>query len=254
MKFFRNKFIIGILCILTALGVSFVALPALMGAGQKAAITAVRLKESVSAGTQITADMLEVLKVPQNLVKSGITDISQAVGRYATTDLYAGDYLTNGKVSTTQASRNSFSAGVSKGKLVVSIAIPSLASGVSGRLQPGDVITVMAVPKASAQSLGMEPESGAESASSVVVDPELKYLEVCMVTASDGSDANVQAEPGKDGKNTLPITVSFYVTESQAKKLAELDQSSTVHIVFVARGEAASKYLPDRVLAGTEAN
>jgi pilus assembly protein CpaB len=254
MKLLRNKFVIGILCILTALGLSFVALPALLGAGQKAAVTAVRLKEPVSAGMRITTDMLETVKVPQNLVKNGIFEPSQAVGRYAKTDLYAGDYLTNAKTSTTQAGQNPFSAGISKGMLVVSVALPSLASGVSGRLLPGDVVTLMAIPKASInQSLGTEPESG-EDTESVVIDPDLKYLEICMVTASDGSDANVQPEPGKDGKNSLPATVSFYVTESQAKKLTELNQDSTIYLVFVARGEAASQYLPDRVLTGTEAN
>lgn len=255
MKLLRNKFVIGILCILTALVLSFVALPTLLGVGQKATVTAVRLKEPVSAGTRITTDMLETVKVPQNLVKNGISEPSQAVGRYAKTDLYVGDYLTNAKTSTTQAGQNPFSAGVSKGKLVVSVALPSLASGVSGRLLPGDVVTLMAIPKAAVnQSLGTEPESGESPESDVVIDPDLKYLEICMVTASDGSDANVQAETGKDGKNTLPVTVSFYVTEAQAKKLAELNQASTIYLVFVARGEAASQYLPDRVLTGTEAN
>lgn len=73
-----------------------------------------------------------------------------------------------------------------------------------------------------------------------------------MVTASDGSDANVQADPSKDDKNTLPATISFFVTESQAKKLAALDQTGAIQLVFVARGETASKYLADRVLVGTE--
>jgi hypothetical protein len=113
----------------------------------------------------------------------------------------------------------------------------------------------MAIPKASVnQSLGTEPESGEAPESDVVIDPDLKYLEICMVTASDGSDANVQAEHSKDGKNTLPATVSFYVTEAQAKKLAEMNQDSTIYLVFVARGEAVSQYLPDRVLTGTEVN
>jgi pilus assembly protein CpaB len=97
MKLLRSKFVIGILCILTALGLSLVALPALLGAGQKAAVTAVRLKEPVSAGTRITTELLETAKVPQNLIKNSIPDTSQAIGRYAKTDLYAGDYLTNTK-------------------------------------------------------------------------------------------------------------------------------------------------------------
>jgi pilus assembly protein CpaB len=259
MKLFRNKFIIGILCILVALALGFVALPALQRTGgQIITVTAVRLKEPVSAGTRITADMLESVKTPQNLVLNGISDVSQAVGRYAKTDLYAGDYLTSAKTTTTQAGLTPFSAGVSKGKLVVSVALPSLASGVSGRLQPGDVVTVMSVPKGTAsQTLGTGPESGEDAGGDKnpggAIDPGLKNLEICMVAASDGSDANVQTNPGKDGKNTLPATVSFYVTEAQAKKLAGLEQTGTLQLAFVARGPEASKYLPDRVLTGTEA-
>lgn len=254
MKLFRNKFVIGVLCILVSLAFGFVALPKLQSSDQSYTATAVRLKVPVSAGTQITADMLETVKVPQNLIQNGISDTSLAIGRYAITGLYAGDYLTSAKTTTTQASLNPFSAGASKGKLVVSVALPSLAASVSGRLQPGDVVMVMVIPKASVNSLlGVEPESSGQ-VPSVKIDPDLKYLEICMVTASDGANADVQAEPGKDKKNTLPVTVSFYVTESQAKKLAELEQTSTIHLAFVARGEATSEYLPDRVLIGMEAN
>lgn len=254
MKLFRNKFVIGILCILVSLALGFVVLPKLQSSDQSNTVIVVRLKVPISAGTLITADMLETVKVPQSLIQNGISDTSLAVGKFAISDLYAGDYLTSANTTTTQAGQNPFSAGVSKGKRVVSVALPSLASGVSGRLQPGDVITILTIPKASInKSLGAEPDSSGQD-TSVIIDPDLKYLEICMVTASDGADANVQAEPGKDKKNTLPVTVSFYVTESQAKKLAELEQKSTIHLAFVARGEAASEYLPDRVLVGMEAN
>jgi hypothetical protein len=47
------------------------------------------------------------------------------------------------------------SAGMSKGKMVVSVTLPSLASGVSGQLQPGDVVTVMSLPNGTVnQTLG----------------------------------------------------------------------------------------------------
>ena len=81
--------------------------------------------------------------------------------------------------------------------------------------------------------------------------PLLKYIEVCMVGASDGADASVEAQPDEDTKNTLPVTVSFYATEEQALKLAELEQSGTIHLAFVARGDTASQYISDSVLVGT---
>ena len=75
-----------------------------------------------------------------------------------------------------------------------------------------------------------------------------------MVTASDGSDAAVSAAPDEDTENSLPVTVSFYATTEQALRLAELEQEGSIYLAFVARGDAVSNYVPDSVLAGTEAN
>lgn len=253
MKLFRNRFLIGALCIIAALLLCFLALPALQVGSQSAYVNAVRMKQPVQAGTQITAEMLETVSIPEKIVDGGISDISSAVGKYVNVRLYAGDYLTVEKLSATLAEQDSFPAGTSKGKTVVSVTLPSLASGVSGRLLPGDVVTVIAVPKGTAnQSLGVEPGETPETATSggAYVSPELEYIEVCMITANDGADAAVNAHPGEDKKNTLPVTVSFYATTEQAVKLAELEQHGTIHIAFVARGEAASEYLPERVLAG----
>lgn len=73
-----------------------------------------------------------------------------------------------------------------------------------------------------------------------------------MVTTSTGAEASVEAQPDEDTKNTLPVTISFYATEEQALKLAELEQAGAIHLAFVARGNAVSDYVPDSVLVGTE--
>ncbi|MHB1315312.1 MAG: Flp pilus assembly protein CpaB [Christensenellales bacterium] len=250
MKLLKNRLVIGALCIITALLLSFFALPALQGGNQNAYINAVRMKQPVQAGTQLTAEMLETVSVPEKLVEGGVRDIPSAAGKYTATDLYTGDYLTAAKLSATLAEQDSFSAGTPKGKMVVSITLPSLASGVSGRLKPGDIVTVMALPKGSVnQSLGVEPETDGDDLSGTVIYPELQYIEVCMVAASDGADASVAARPDKDAKNSLPITISFYATEEQALRLAEIENQSIIHLAFVARGAAASEFLPERVLS-----
>jgi|AGTN01.2.fsa_nt_gi SAF domain. len=255
MKLLKNRFVIGALCILLGLLFSFIAVPALQNSNQGAVVDAVRMKVSAQAGAQITADMVEVVSVPEKLVHGGISDTTSAVGKYANADLYAGDYLTAAKLAATLAEQNSFSAGEAKGKTVVSITLPSLASGVSGRLLPGDIVTVMAVPKGSVnQSLGVEPgETPETTTSGAFVCPELEYIEVCAITANDGTDAVVNARPGEDTKNNLPVTISFYATREQALKLAELEQQGAIHLAFVARGNAASQYMPNGVIiVGTE--
>jgi len=255
MKFFKNRYVIGILCIIVALLIVFFAVPALQSSNQGEYVNAIRMKQSIEAGTQITAEMLETVKVPEKLIDGGISDISSVVDKYAAVDLYVGDYLTAQKLSGSVENLSSFPAGTAKGKIVVSVTLPTLASGVSGHLLPGDVVTVMALPKSSVtQSLGVEPKTGEADLSGVVMYPELHYIEVCMVTASDGSDASVEAQPAKDVKNNLPVTVSFYATQEQALLLAELENESIIHLAFVARGQAVTRYIPDAVLTETEVN
>jgi pilus assembly protein CpaB len=254
MKLLRNKFVIGTLCIVLALLFAFVALPALTGSGESEKVSVLRMKQTVQVGTQLAADMLETVNVPKSLVQKGISELSLAVGKYAVANLYAGDYLTTEKLTTTLAEQNLFSVGTDKGKMVISVTLPSLASGVSGRLLPGDIVSVIAIPQDIVnQTLGVEPGEALDTAvSGAYIDPTLARIEVCMVTTSTGAEASVEAQPDEDTKNTLPVTVSFYVTEEQALKLAELEQSGTIHLAFVARGNAVSEYVPDSVLVGTE--
>jgi len=47
--------------------------------------------------------------------------------------------------------------------------------------------------------------------------------------------------------NNLPVTISLYVTESQALRLAELEQNGIVHLVFVARGADAVPFIADDI-------
>jgi pilus assembly protein CpaB len=253
MKLFKNRYVIGILCIIAALTITFFALPAIRGGNQGETVTTVRVKQTIDAGSLITAEMLETVKVPEKLIEGGISDISLAVDKYATVDLYAGDYLTVQKITGFLANQSSFPAGTAKGKAVVSVTLPTLASGVSGHLLPGDVVTVMALPKGSViQSLGVEPETQEADLSGAVIYPELQYIEVCMVTANDGTDASVDALPDKAIKNSLPVTVSFYATPKQMLLLAELEHQSTIHLAFVARGNDVTQYIPE--LAKTEVN
>ena len=254
MKLLRNKFVIGTLCIVLALLFAFVALPALTGSGENETVSVLRMKQPVSAGTQITAEMVEAVSVPEVLITDGIHDTASAVGQYAAADLYVGDYLTVQKLTATLSEQSIFAAGEAKGKMVVSITLPSLASGVSGRLLPGDIVTVIAIPQGTVnQTLGVEPESSDDTTTSgAYIAPLLEYIEVCMVTTGDGADASVEAQPDEDTNNTLPVTVSFYATQEQALKLAELEQTGTIHLAFVARGTAASEYVSDSVIIGTE--
>ena len=249
MKIIKNRFFIGTLCIIAALVFSFIVMPAL--SGSQNTVSVVRMATAVTTGTQIIEDMLEIVSIPEGIIDGGFTDVSSAAGKYASANLYIGDYLTSSKLTDTFEEADSFSAGTVKEKLVVSVTLPSLASGVSGRLLPGDIVTVMVVPESkTAETLGIEPADSADGTTgatevSTIIYPELQHVEVCLVTTGDGTDASVEAELDDGEKNSLPVTVSFYVSQKQALRIAELEKQGTIYLAFVARGDDAARYISD---------
>ncbi|MEG1513395.1 MAG: RcpC/CpaB family pilus assembly protein [Clostridia bacterium] len=284
MKFIRNKFVIGLLCIAIGITAGFILLPK----SQKAEIDmtrVVRLRQNVKAGTRLEREMLETITIPAASVPDGASSSPESfLSRYSSSQLYAGDTLTAAKVRDTLA--DPVAAGAAKGKQLVSVTIPSLSAGVSGTLKPGDVVSVMVTSKVTQfnQQLGLlaateqtatpsqdgapeadEPSGEASNVSQTLlssvrkesqtlIPEQLRYLEVCKITASDGTDALVNAVKDPEQGNRLPATVTFYATEEQALKLAEIEQNGEVHIAFLARGNAADVFIPraERVLAEEE--
>ena len=254
MKLFRNRVFLGILCIAAGLLAGFVILPSLTNNATDIRPVLV-MKTAVPVGTQITDDMVTTVNLPKSAFAGALTKPDDAVGQYAAADLFAGDVLTAAKLSATLEATDVMAVAAQKRKQIVSLTLPSLAAGVSGRLLPGDIVAVIATPKNAGQSLGLDPKTETEEQpDGTEFVKGLGALEVCMVSTSDAADAHVSTHPAEDEKNALPVTISFYVTPEQALRLAELEQDSMIHLAFVARGASTSAYLPDadKVLVGME--
>jgi pilus assembly protein CpaB len=267
MKILKNKFLIGIVCIILGLVVGFIAIPAAQNGAHSQLVKALRLKQDVPAGSLILDEMVESVEVSQNTIPIiSISSLAEISGKYAASNLYAGDFLTAEKLVTEIQAQDPMKMATAKGMKVMSITISSLAAGVSGKLQPGDVVSVMAILKNNTadQSQTLEPQetntgSNTQSTESslyshAVVFPELQYLEVCSVSAADGSEAQVKPIPAEDIDNKLPVTVSLFVTDEQASRLAYLEQKGLLHLSFVARGADTADFISaDRhILNGEE--
>ncbi len=113
-------------------------------------------------------------------------------------------------------------------KQAISVTIKSFAVGLSGKLESGDIVTVIVA----------DYQGKGETA----IPPELQYVEVISVTASSGYDANTGEVVDE---KELPSTVTLLVTTEQAKVLAELEQDSELHLALVYRGtpENAAKFI-----------
>ena len=228
MKIFRNRTVIGVLCILLALIICFGVTPLFSrSASEKAEI--VRVTKDIKEGDEITAEMVQTVEVgAYNLPQNLMTDKKEVVGKYATADLAAGDYILSSKLSAVPAAENAYLYNLDGTKQAISVTIKSFATGLSGKLESGDIVTVIVA----------DYQGKGETA----IPPELQYVEVISVTASSGYDANTGEVVDE---KELPSTVTLLVTTEQAKVLAELEQDSELHLALVYRGtpENAAKFI-----------
>ena len=228
MKIFRNRTVIGVLCILLALIICFGVTPLFSrSASEKTDI--VRVAKDIKEGDEITAEMVQTVEVgAYNLPQNLMTDKKEVVGKYATADLVAGDYILSSKLSAVPAAENAYLYNLDGKKQAISVTIKSFATGLSGKLESGDIVTAIVA----------DYQGKGETA----IPPELQYVEVISVTASSGYDANTGEVVDE---KELPSTVTLLVTTEQAKVLAELEQDSELHLALVYRGtpENAAKFI-----------
>ena len=173
--------------------------------------------------------MVQTVEVGAYNLPSGImTDKDDVIGKYATADLKMGDYILDSKLSYEPAAENAYLYSLDGNKQAISVTIKSFATGLSGKLESGDIVTVIVA----------DYQGKGETA----IPPELQYVEVISVTASSGYDANTGEVVDE---KELPSTVTLLVTTEQAKVLAELEQDSELHLALVYRGtpENAAKFI-----------
>lgn len=226
MNLLKNRMVVGVLCIVLSLLICFGLTPLFnKGISQKTEI--VRVTKEIKVGEVITQDKVKTVEVGgYNLPENVIRTKANAVGTYALADLSIGDYILNTKVSKTPSAENAYLYHLDGSKQAISITIKSFANGLSGKLQSGDIVSVIA------------PDYKKQGAT--VIPPELKYVEVISVTASNGYDANTgEQETSKDEKE-LPSTVTLLVTPEQGNLLASLESDGKTHLSLVYRGEESN--------------
>jgi len=222
MNILKNRTVIGVICILLSLLICFGVTPLFnQSVSQKTEI--VRVAKEIKAGDEITKDMVQTVEVggfglPENVIRQSGT----VIGKYAKADLSIGDYILNTKLSDTPAAENAYLYNLDGTKQAMSVTIKNFANGLSGKLQSGDIVSVIA---ADYKKQGM-----------TVIPAELKYVEVISVTASSGYDANTGEAISEKDERELPSTVTLLVSPEQSKALAELESDGKLHLSLVYRG------------------
>lgn len=223
----KNRTIIGIICVILAVTVMFGVSPIVnkMASGK---MQIVQVTKKIEQGQVITAEDITKVEIGSYGVKDGvINDEKQIVGKFAVSAIVPNINIYPVMLSDTADSANDIFKTLNGSQQAISVTISSFANGLSGKLQNGDIISVITV-------------SNNES----IIPAELTYVKVITSTTSKGTDSD-QLTPKEDGTYDLPTTITLLVNPTQAKLLALYEQNAKIHITLVYRGstENADKFI-----------
>lgn len=222
MNWLKNRTVLGTTCILLSLVLCFGIAP-LLNRSANEMISIVRVVQDVAKGESITAAHVKQVQVgiyqlPDHVIQSD----EQVIGQYATVDLKAGDYLFPSKLSALPL--DAYLAKLDGQKQALSISIKSLAAGLSGKLQAGDVISLIAADYGDLRT--------------TTLPPELQYVEVLSVTASSGKDSQpISQDINDESEHELPSTLTVLVVPEQAILLSDIENKGKLHAALVYRGD-----------------
>lgn len=235
----NKRLIYGIICIVLAAVLAFAGIP-LLSAKTNAKMEIVKVTTAIPKGAVITADKVKLEEVGSyGLSADTITKLEDVVGTYAATDLVAAATILQSNISKTPISSDAVLAQLPSGKVAISFTVKSLASGLSDKLQAGDIIRIYHFK---------------ESSEAV---PELQYVKVLAVTDSKGSDID-KSKPviEEEEEEQLSATVLVQATPSQAKIITQLENDGNIHVALVFRGDSKTAdelvAKQDELLSSTE--
>ena len=213
----NNRFIFGILSLVLAAVIAFVALPTI--ARQTNGKTEiVRITQPVLKGEQVTKENAEVVEVGgYNLPVNVAHSLDDVEGLYVTADLAAGDYILTSKVSSVPISSDAALNDIPSGKVAISLTVKTLASGLSDKLQPNDIVRIYHF---------------LETAEEV---PELRFVKVLSVTDSDGINVDNTKEPAEDEEPQQSATITVLANPEQARIITELENDGVAHVALISR-------------------
>lgn len=198
MRITGNRTVIGIICIVLALGITFGIAP-LVNRFTDRKVEVVQVKQNVERGHLITEDDVELVKVGAlNLSDRTVKNKKYVVGKYAATNLYAGQIMIADLVAEKSNSADDVLSALDGTKVAISVNIASFAQGLSNKLRNGDIVSVIVYDKETNQSH---------------VPPELRYVKVITTTTGDSVDSDRKTDA------TQAITVTLLASPDQAKQL-----------------------------------
>lgn len=213
----NNRFLFGILSLLLSAIIAFIAIPT-MASQTNGKTEIIRVTSPIAKGEEITSEAVEVIEVgsynlPDNVARS----MQDVAGRYAAADFEAGDYILASKVSLIPITSDVALNNLPSGKVAISLTVKTLASGLSDKLQPGDIIRIYHY---------------LDTAREV---PELRYVQVLSVTDSDGNNVDNTAELEEGEEKQQSATITVLASPEQAEVITGIENDGTAHVALICR-------------------
>ena len=225
----KNRTVIGVICMILAIVVTFAVAP-IVNRLTSDTTEVVRLGVDMKQGVKIEPEHLEVVTVKTDSIPAGaVLDPDEILGKYSATALYAGDYLTEAKLAGEPNTASDALASLNGTKVAVSVTIDTFAAGLSGKLENGDIVSII-----------VTDEDGGSSK----IPGAFKYMKVITTTTAGGIDQDSIVK-NEDGSYEIPSTVTLLCNIEQAKLLAKYENNADLTVALVYRGtpENAKKFL-----------
>jgi Flp pilus assembly protein CpaB len=247
----RNRIISGLFLILAAaVFVSFIYPRHI--AVRPAAYSVVSAARAIPEGCVILESDLRLSETPDaSLAKTVFADKNEVIGKTATRDISAGEYIFSGDVAYNHTPETIYNT-LPEGGLMISIALDSPAQSVAGQLRAGDIIRiyslrengsaytpkelryvkVLAVYDRSGREIDRASKASAPGSRAGITDAVSKAMNH---SPNDGS--SFTGSDSHDGSG-MPALISLLVTQEQALRIVELESRSSYYFTLVSRDDA----------------
>ena len=221
MKILKNRLFIGCLCIIAAFAVGFIGIPKLMDTLNNK-VTVVVAKSNITKGSELTANDFSMIQMSLGDIPYRAEDYYTSFDfikdktYYASIDMMGSDIITSAKISASKPYEDIRLRELSANEYAVSVSVGGLAESIAAKVQCGDIVSLM-----------LYDEDRA------FIDSGLMYMEVINVVNSDAADIN----SGEKSVKGIPSAVTFRANLRQALLLTQYQNSCTIHLALVCRGD-----------------
>ena len=227
---FHSRMFYGIISIVLSLVIAFIVVPTVTSStnGKE---TIIRVKKDIAKGAKIKETDIEVVEVGSYNLPSNIAKTTEdVVDKYAMADLFTKDHILATKISFNPISTDINLNNIPSGKVAMSITVRTLASGLSDKLQPGDIIRLY-------HYLDRTYEY-----------EELQSVQVLSVTDDKGLNIDQTKELLEEEEKQQSATITILLDPYQAKLVTTLENEGVIHVALITRGNeiAAKKLLQEQ--------